>query len=333
MLLPAGALLSALLAAPQTCLPNDQSSQRVQRERVHLQLDKHHPQGRALTATLLPAREQPWLEGERLRGRLEGGRLVEITTFAGETVHARRFEATTAHWTSLRLHPSELVGLRWSESRCRENACTRRWFRIAAVARDHSQNTMPAHGSNRDVWLYRVESASSPNPKTWQPVCTRTPGDTDMGIFVPGRWAHDGSWHAGGYTFSCARGVIAKCARTWGYKPWRTLALPEQGSVALRPLHLACVRAARADYCGDGVSHTRDGVRIGLSDRYSLNPTAPPGARIESRFDEAGAVHVFRARVLALAPSCDQIAAPTAVGPPRPSRQTLPALLEVWNLP
>ena len=58
------------------------------------------------------------------------------------------------------------------------------------------------------------------------------------------------------FSVTCTSGVIGKCVRA-GYKPWKTAA---DG----RPMwdyHQACTRLIRADYCGDGRTHTRDGVR------------------------------------------------------------------------
>jgi len=51
--------------------------------------------------------------------------------------------------------------------------------------------------------------------------------------------------------------VIAKCYR-WGYRPWVT------GYGDLATMHWTCTRLARADYCGDGVPHTRNGTTINV---------------------------------------------------------------------
>jgi ADYC domain len=62
------------------------------------------------------------------------------------------------------------------------------------------------------------------------------------------------------FTFGCTTGVIAKCYR-WGYRPWVT------GYGDLAEMHWTCTRMARADYCGNGVPHTRNGTSINLWDR------------------------------------------------------------------
>ncbi|WP_428267552.1 ADYC domain-containing protein [Haliangium sp.] len=299
-------VLSVVVAVPEACgliRAGDDGDIRV---------DKHRPQGRSVQATVLPSVHGSWLEGDGLHGTLGDGRQVEIAAFSGDSVRALQFQPAARTWKSVRLHPRELVAMRWSESECHMGGCTRRSFRIVEVSQDASRNTMPGRSSNLDLWLYRVETAASPESEVWQPVCADASGNPDAGLFVDGRWAAEGRWRAGGYTFSCATGVVAKCARTWGYKPWRTADSPDHGGVDLQPLHLACVRAARADYCGDGVSHTLDGESIGLSDRYGFNPPAPADAHIESVFDELGAVHVYRPRVGNSAPACQLEDAPAA---------------------
>jgi hypothetical protein len=66
----------------------------------------------------------------------------------------------------------------------------------------------------------------------------------------------------------------------------------------------SCVRAVRADYCGNGVSYTVDGTQIDL---YKIPP--PPHTPVASFVLEAwwkptGAVCVIHARWLALSPQC-----------------------------
>jgi hypothetical protein len=52
-----------------------------------------------------------------------------------------------------------------------------------------------------------------------------------------------------------------------GYEPWRAHA-----GVNLWDHHQACVRLLRADYCGDGVSYTRNGTPINIYDSLGINP-------------------------------------------------------------
>ncbi|MEZ4302510.1 MAG: ADYC domain-containing protein [Polyangiaceae bacterium] len=96
---------------------------------------------------------------------------------------------------------------------------------------------------------------------------------------------------------SCSSGVLSKCARIWGYKPWRSM-VDKHGNVqAMRPYHQACSRAARADYTGLGHSLTVTGTDIDMIDNGGFNlPTSAaeltalgyqPAARFESWFTES----------------------------------------------
>jgi hypothetical protein len=81
--------------------------------------------------------------------------------------------------------------------------------------------------------------------------------------------------------FGCTSGVVAKCLR-WGYKPWKTVA-----GRALADYHQACTRMARADYCGDGVTHTQEGTLIDLYDDLGIQQQSPPDLLAPLVFDAA----------------------------------------------
>src|SRR5262249_50734974 len=95
----------------------------------------------------------------------------------------------------------------------------------------------------------------------------------------------------------CTTGVIAKCYR-WGYRPWVT------GYGNLVAMHWTCTRLARADYCGDGTTHTRDGTEINVWDNApSPGPIQPHGQTptamvFEAGWDTGGAVCLSHARWL-----------------------------------
>jgi hypothetical protein len=241
-----------------------------------------------------------WLRGPRLVGvfaRAADGAsdtLLEIQSFRGDTVIAVVHDVADGSQEIVELRPSALVGMEWTDEVCASHgACQRILYRIAAAVQDSSRNTMPAHGDNGDLWLYEVHytTALDPAPEDWQNVCPR--GEERAGFFVDGQWDDRGQFTPGGYTFSCLAGVIAKCARSWGYKPWKQLPAGDGSLVPLQPLHLACTRAARADYCGDGASHTRDGTLVDMFDVYGFNVREDvPGFAEESTFDEHGALSV-----------------------------------------
>jgi hypothetical protein len=83
---------------------------------------------------------------------------------------------------------------------------------------------------------------------------------------VSGTWDASGAHHdaPGKLTFACENGAITKCA-LWGYKPWAS-----RDGQSLADLHQACTRMARADYCGNGRSHTHENTAIDMYDRLGL---------------------------------------------------------------
>lgn len=274
-------------------------------------------QGRTLRAGVSEPR--PWLQGVRFVGLIsrpdsEGNHkpgALEITGFRGDKVLALSWDGL-ARWEPVELSPRELVGMTWLEHRCESGLdCERIAYRITSATQDDSRNTMPLYPNNNDLWLYQIEytSSASANPDTWHNVCAKhgqnggqtgrkkTGQHSGLGMFVDGRWNNDGSWQPGGYTFACTSGVITKCARSWGYKPWKRLVAPGGYLVDMRPLHQACTRAARADYCGDGIPHTRDGTMIDMFDIHGFNVREPDSDFVEeSGFTPRGARWVARER-------------------------------------
>lgn len=259
---------------------------------------------------------------------------IEVSHFAGDTVHGTVWDKAGAKGRSMRLHARELVGMQWTEEACDAARCETITFRIAAAAQDTAVNTMPQHGSNGDVWLHRVEYAPASAPDQWLDVCGEGDPDATMGLFVDGYWSDDGVWHAGGWTYACPSGVIAKCVRSWGYKPWKTLPSPTCGEVSLQPLHQACTRAARADYCGDGSSHTRDGTLVDMFDACGLNVREDaPGFHEESAFDEGGALSVSIPRWPTATATETGWRFATCERPRQARQGGTPALIYVWSDP
>lgn len=64
-------------------------------------------------------------------------------------------------------------------------------------------------------------------------------------------------------TMACVSGAVGK-AGLWGYPSWVGSYLGRTGVQQLQ----AATRAIRADYCGNGTSHTEDGTAIQIRDRY-----------------------------------------------------------------
>ena len=64
------------------------------------------------------------------------------------------------------------------------------------------------------------------------------------------------------------------------------------------PYYQTCVRLARADYCGDGVGHTRNGTPIDVFDRFGIQRDEPaPGMSFEAAWGMDGAVCVSHTRL------------------------------------
>jgi hypothetical protein len=106
-----------------------------------------------------------------------------------------------------------------------------------------------------EVW--NEETASWENP------CIATlQVPTPRALAVRGVWDGKGAHRpaADKFTFACENGAIAKCIH-WGYKPWAT-----KDGRSLEELHEACTRMVRADYCGDGRSHTHENNPIDVYD-------------------------------------------------------------------
>jgi hypothetical protein len=145
-----------------------------------------------------------------------------------------------------------------------------------------------------DIALYELAYAG-------QSLCA----DGQKGMFLPGVWDERGAHHdslttgehTASLTYSCLGGVIAKCAR-WGYGPWRVGAA----------LHQTCTRMARADYCGTGVSFTRDGTPIDLFDVQGVQqPAGDAEFLFEAGWGENGATCVNRPRYDARTASGDAV--------------------------
>ena len=92
-------------------------------------------------------------------------------------------------------------------------------------------------------------------------------------------------------TFACVNGAIGKCVEQAGYKPWATTPMECTGSQLIgnyrclqttqELIHESCVRMVRADYCGDGVDHTMDGMDLDVYDAPGViheTPYGPDGA-------------------------------------------------------
>jgi len=137
-----------------------------------------------------------------------------------------------------------------------------------------------------DVLLYTILYRNSVTG-AWESICDADADGVRKSIPIAGTWDDSGA-HAASttlITFGCTVGVLAKCTR-WGYRPW---VYPEH--------HQACTRMARADYCGDGVSHTYDGTAIDVWDSIPIQSRTPGGGMLyEASWTTSGAYCVSKWR-------------------------------------
>jgi hypothetical protein len=155
---------------------------------------------------------------------------------------------------------------------------------ISAVETDELRNSSK-YPSNDDVFLYTVYYRQ-PGTGQWSSLCPADESGKPRAMAIPVNFKDWGPDSSKQVSFACnASGVAAKCARDWGYKPWKTV--PEviridanttaTESISFAPFYNACLVAARADYCQDDHSYTKNGTTVDLFDSLdgfsSINAT------------------------------------------------------------
>jgi hypothetical protein len=163
---------------------------------------------------------------------------------------------------------------------------------------------------NADVRTYTITYATSTG---YKPLCVGSDGANEA-ILFPGSWNLTTVRHQADYnmfTVSCRGATFAKCEEL-GYK----------GDNALDTYHQACVRALRADYCGDGVSHTVNGTQINIYDRLGTQPDTQAWS-IEANWTSEGAICINKGRLgtALTTPTVPQCMA---------SRATVPCVTSSW---
>ncbi|HEY9826797.1 MAG TPA: ADYC domain-containing protein [Stenomitos sp.] len=160
--------------------------------------------------------------------------------------------------------------------------------RLTLKVQDVERDAKDAQG---EVYLYTVVY-QNPSTAQWQNICK--PDRDRVAKAIP----LSGQWDARGHhiddkrvTFACTDSALAKCVR-WGYKPWKTL-----HGRSLRDFHQACTRMVRADYCGNGVAHTRNGTEIDIYDPLGIQKQVNnSGMVFEAAWGAEGAVAISRTR-------------------------------------
>lgn len=133
------------------------------------------------------------------------------------------------------------------------------------------------------VFLHRL-TIEDPVTGVRRDLCSPDPDGRRMGFPLD-----DG---LGGWELTCTSGAVGKCVRA-GYRPWEE----SDGGPPLRDLHAACVHMFRADYGGDGQTHTRDGTQIAWCDRHDVVPCRDWPGTFEAGWGVAGATCVARPRI------------------------------------
>jgi hypothetical protein len=131
----------------------------------------------------------------------------------------------------------------------------------------------------------------------WVPYCAPDRTGVRAAYALSGSYSTSRPWQdSGAVTFACTSGALGKCVRL-GYAPWRST----RDGRSLRPFHEACVRMIRADYCGDGRTHTVDGTPIDVHDAIGVQSREPPDPAhprvLEAGWSPSGATFLHRARL------------------------------------
>jgi hypothetical protein len=249
-------------------------------------------------------------QGTQLQGvQLQGGQVQGMTLvgfqYAGATlgdaalanVRVERGELV-ADSGPVALHGADLVGahLQAQAHDPRHPSSTALVeYRITGVEPEAAIHDPTGTGA---TYLYTLEQ-NVDGAGTWQAACPVDADGKQVAIPLTATWDDHGNRVASSalFTFGCTTGVIAKCYR-WGYRPWVT------GFGDLVAAHWTCTRVARADYCGTGTSHTRDGTLINVWDRLpapgpiQARGTTPAGMLFEAGWNTGGAVCFSHARWL-----------------------------------
>jgi hypothetical protein len=134
-------------------------------------------------------------------------------------------------------------------------------------------------------------SMQDPATGAWSNACVPDKKGAAHGFPLAGKRNERGDYlpTPGEFEIACTSGAVGKCV-VFGYRPWKS---PE-----LANMHEACTRMVRADYCGDGKGHTRDGTPIDVFDRVGIQLDEPrAGMTFEAGWGPDGATCLAHTRV------------------------------------
>jgi hypothetical protein len=157
--------------------------------------------------------------------------------------------------------------------------------RIDAVERDPDAR-------RGGVWLHTLSVQGADGG--WGNLCSAGPDGRREAFPLAGKArAGDGMFEIappGTFELTCTSGAQGKCVR-FGYLPW------DGGAEGLARYN-ACIRMVRADYCGDGTPHTKDGTLIDLFDKIGIQTDDPAlGLEFEAAWAPHGAICVRHVRI------------------------------------
>ncbi|MBZ5715443.1 ADYC domain-containing protein [Nannocystis pusilla] len=140
--------------------------------------------------------------------------------------------------------------------------------------------------SSTDPDIYFNDVRYQVDETTWDYLCRDGASNPTEAIALQFAWDEStGSRleYPDAFTWACRGAALAKAVE-WGYAPWRTA-----GGTSLKDAHQAGVRMIRADYCGNGTTHTVNGNPIDVSDKWSIQE---PGTvwPVEAKWGPDGAV-------------------------------------------
>jgi len=141
-------------------------------------------------------------------------------------------------------------------------------------------------------WLYDLRKQDVTG--NWIHYCDAAANGAQLGFPVAGWTDRSGEFQPSdnAMTLSCTGGAIAKCIRM-GYAPWRDNLVDIPRLDHFR----ACTRMIRADYCGTGKTHTKEGTPVNVYDRQTLHRAgSAPGMSFEAAWGPDGAVCVAKTR-------------------------------------
>lgn len=178
---------------------------------------------------------------------------------------------------------------------------------------------------NMDIYYYDVYYQTK---NGLEPLCGLDPqGDSVQAIPLRGRWDYRQGVSGGGdhiadkyaFTFGCVGHALAKCVEA-GYKPWRFMLVCAKGKgcekVSLAGHHQACTRLMRADYCGDGSSHTKDNLDVNLYDGLGVRTDSEKWP-FEAEWDANGALCLDLSRVVGASLTCAARLTDSSCGSPK----------------